>query len=70
MFVDFWIFAVSGGRMRVPIEARRESSDDHNGAHVDDIFAVREKTRRDQFGSYLNQMVPVINLGELRWYSG
>ena len=27
--------------------------------HVDDIFAVREKTRCDQFGRDLNQMVPV-----------
>ena len=38
--------------------------------HVDGIFAVGEKTRCDQFGRYLNQMVPVKNLGELRWYSG
>ena len=27
--------------------------------HVDDIFAVGEKTRCDQFGRDLNQMVPV-----------
>ena len=38
--------------------------------HVDDIFAVGEKTRCDQFIRDLNQMVPVKNLGELRWYSG
>ena len=38
--------------------------------HVDDIFAVGEKTRCDQCGRDLNQMVPVKNLGELRWYSG
>ena len=38
--------------------------------HVDDIFAVGEKERCDQFGRDLNQLVPVKNLGELRWYSG
>ena len=38
--------------------------------HEDDIFGVGEKTRCDQFGTDLNQMVPVKNLGELRWYSG
>ena len=38
--------------------------------HVDDIFAVGEKARCDQFGRDLDQMVPVKNLGELRWYSG
>ena len=38
--------------------------------HVDDIFAVGEKERCDQLGRDLNQMVPVKNLGELRWYSG
>ena len=38
--------------------------------HVHDIFAVGEKTRCDQFGRDLNQMVPVKNLGELRWCSG
>ena len=38
--------------------------------HIDDILAVGEKTRCDQFGRDLNQMVPVKNLGELRWYSG
>ena len=38
--------------------------------HVDAIFAVGEKERRDQFGTDLNQMVPVKNLGELRWCSG
>lgn len=37
--------------------------------HVDDIFAVGEKQRCDQFGRDLNEMVPVKNLGELRWYS-
>ena len=37
--------------------------------HVDDIFAV-EKERCDQFGEDLNRMVPVKNLGELKWYSG
>ena len=36
--------------------------------HVDDIFVVGEEQRCDQFGSDLNQMVPVKNLGDLRWY--
>ena len=38
--------------------------------HLADIFAVGKKARGDQFGSVLDQMVPVRNLGELRWYSG
>ena len=38
--------------------------------HVDDIFAVGERARCDQFGRDLDQMVPVKNLGELRRYSG
>ena len=38
--------------------------------HVDDIFAVGKKERCDQFGKDLNRMVPVKNLGELKWYSG
>ena len=38
--------------------------------HVDDIFAVGEKERCDQFGEDLNKSVPVKNLGELKWYSG
>ena len=37
--------------------------------NVDDIFAVG-KERCDQSGEYLNRMVPVKNLGELKWYSG
>ena len=37
--------------------------------HVDDIFVVGEE-RCDQFGRDLNQMVPVKNLADLRWYSG
>ena len=32
MFVGFGIFAVSGKRMRFPVDGRRESSDDHSGA--------------------------------------
>ena len=28
------------------------------------------KERCDQFGEDLNRMVPVKNLGELKWYSG
>ena len=38
--------------------------------HLDDIFAVGERERCDQFSRGLNEMVPVKNLGELRWYSG
>ena len=38
--------------------------------HVDDICAVGKKERCDQFGKDLNRMVPVKNLGELKWYSG
>ena len=37
--------------------------------HVDDMFAVGEKAWYSQFGRDLDQMVPVKNLGELRWYS-
>ena len=37
---------------------------------VDDIFAIGERARFDQFDRDLDQMVPVKNLGELRWYSG
>ncbi|CAB1101635.1 unnamed protein product [Ectocarpus sp. CCAP 1310/34] len=37
--------------------------------HVDDIFAVGQKERCDKFGRDLNEMVPVKNLGVLRWYS-
>ena len=38
--------------------------------HVDDIFAVGKKERCDQFGEDLNRILPVKNLGELKWYSG
>ena len=38
--------------------------------HVDDILVVGKKERCDRFGRDMNQMVPVKNLGELRWYSG
>ena len=37
---------------------------------VDGIFAVGEEGKCDEFGRKLNTMVPVKNLGELRWYSG
>ena len=37
--------------------------------HVDDIFAIGEIAVCDQFGKDLDQMVPVKNLNELRWYS-
>ena len=35
--------------------------------HVHDIFAVGLKSRCDIFRDELNRMVPVKNLGELRW---
>ena len=38
--------------------------------HVDDIFAVGRKERCDRFCEELNQLVPINNLGELRWYAG
>ena len=38
--------------------------------HVDDIFAVGLKARCDQFCEDLNRLVPINNLGELRWYAG
>ena len=37
--------------------------------HADDIFAVRKKDRCDQFGWDFNEMVPVKNLGDLRFFS-
>ena len=36
--------------------------------HVDDIFAVGRKERCDRFCEDLNHLVPINNLGELRWY--
>ena len=36
---------------------------------MDEIFVV-EKERCDQVGEDLNRMVPVKNLGEVKWYSG
>ena len=38
--------------------------------HVDDTFAVGRKVRYDQFCEDLNRLVPINNLGELRWYAG
>ena len=38
--------------------------------HVDAIVAVRLESRCDVFRDELNRMVPVKNLGELRWYGG
>ena len=38
--------------------------------HVDDIFAVGRKERCDRFCEHLNHLVPINNLGELRWYAG
>ena len=37
--------------------------------HVDDISAVGRKARCDQFCEGLNRLVPINNLGELRWYA-
>ena len=39
-------------------------------AHVDDIFAVGLNSRCDLFRDELNRMVPVKNLGKLKWYGG
>ena len=38
--------------------------------HVDDIFAVGRKDRCDRFCVDLNGMIPLKNLGELKWYGG
>ena len=38
--------------------------------HVDDIFAVGRKERCDRFCEDLSHLVPINNLGELRWYAG
>ena len=38
--------------------------------HVDDIFAVGRKERCDRFCMDLIGMIPVKNLGELKWYGG
>ena len=38
--------------------------------HVDDMFAVGRKERCDRFCEDLNHLVPINNLGELRWYAG
>ena len=38
--------------------------------HVDDIFAVGLESRCDVFRDELNRMVPVKNLGELKWDGG
>ena len=39
-------------------------------AHVDDIFAVGRKERCDRFCEESNHLVPIDNLGELRWHAG
>ena len=38
--------------------------------HVDGIFAVGLKAGCDQFCEDLNRLVPINNLGQLRWYAG
>ena len=37
--------------------------------HADDIVAVGAKSGCDQFCEDLNRLVPINNLGELRWYA-
>ena len=37
---------------------------------VDDIFTVGRKERCDRLCMDLNGMIPVKNLGELKWYGG
>ena len=37
---------------------------------VHDIFAVRLKNRCDVLCDDLNRQIPIINLGELKWYKG
>ena len=38
--------------------------------HVNDIFAVGCKERWARFGEDLSRLVPINNLGEMRWYAG
>ena len=38
--------------------------------YVDDIFAVGKKRRCNKFCDDLNCLIPVKNLGELKWYGG
>ena len=38
--------------------------------HVDDLFVCGKKERCERFAEDLGKMVPVTNLGELKWYSG
>ena len=38
--------------------------------HVDDNFAVGQKERCNQLCDDLNCLIPVKNLGELKWYGG
>ena len=37
---------------------------------VDDISAVGWKARCDQYCEYLNRLLPINNLGELKWNAG
>ena len=37
---------------------------------MDNIFAVERKARCDKLCEDLNRLVPIKNLGELRWYAG
>ena len=38
--------------------------------HEGDIITVERKSRGYRFGEDLNCLVPINNLGELRWYAG
>ena len=38
--------------------------------HVEDIFAVGWKDRCDRLCDYLNRLVPINDLGKLRWCAG
>ena len=38
--------------------------------HVDDIFAVVLKGTCDRFCEDLRYLIPINNLGDLRWYAG
>ena len=40
------------------------------GVHVDDILAIGLKSRCDRFRDELNHLLPVKNLGKLRWLGG
>lgn len=61
--------AVLGGRVSISSAGRWEISD-YCRRTVDGILAVGGKVWCGQFGRDLNEMVPVKNLGQLRFFSG